>query len=270
MAYLKEALLKKKNELETFKNKLDEKIVVPNDFYDKRLRISKTGNRVRYYVSDETDGKERYLKKGEQELAGRVAQAGYDKEFREALQDQLTRVDRLLNNYDENELVNIYVDYNPLRRDLVTPYILDSEAYAKKWQELPYPPYTHEDNSAEFVTEQGELVRSKSEKIIADHYLRRGIPYRYEFPVTLTDRKRQIVIHPDFTVLNKRTRQVFYHEHFGRLDDPDYCDRNVISRIDLYMQNGYFPGSELLFTFESWKKQFDTRSLDKLIDRYLV
>ena len=226
---------------------------------------------MRYYVSEEGDPKnERYLKKEEREIAGKIAQACYDKEFREELQQQLGRVERLLNSYDENELIDIYSDCNPLRQALLTPYIIDNEEYAKRWQELEYPPYTRDDSTAEYETERGELVRSKSEKIIADHYSRRGIPYRYEYPLTVTDRKRQVVIHPDFTVLNKRTRQIYYHEHFGRLDDQDYCDRKVISKMELYMQNGFFQGSEMIYTFESRRKPLDIRYLDSLIDRFLV
>ena len=123
MPYLKEALLKKRNELTTFINQLSEKIVIPEDLYKKRLRISKTGNRVRYYVSEEGDSKnERYLKKGEREMAGKIAHACYDKEFREVLQQQLGRVERLLNSYDENELIDLYSNCNPLRQELLTPY----------------------------------------------------------------------------------------------------------------------------------------------------
>ena len=35
------------------------------------------------------------------------------------------------------------------------------------------------------LTDRGERVRSKSEKIIADYLFRKGIPYKYEKPLYL-------------------------------------------------------------------------------------
>ncbi|MEE3440399.1 MAG: hypothetical protein VZR07_10670, partial [Ruminococcus sp.] len=52
-----------------------------------------------------------------------------------------------------------------------------------------------------FETQRGEIVRSKSEVIIADALYYANIPYHYEKPIKVGDR----VIYPDFTVLNVKT-----------------------------------------------------------------
>lgn len=77
------------------------------------------------------------------------------------------------------------------------------------------------------------------------------------------------VIFPDFTLLNLRTRKTFYHEHFGMMDDPVYC-QSAIWKINSYMSNGIFPGKGLLLTFESSDCPLDMRILDGLIDNYLI
>ena len=61
-----------------------------------------------------------------------------------------------------------------------------------------------------YSTEKGELVRSKSELLIADMYYSLGIPYKYEAGVKL---RGGIVRYPDFTLLRVRDRKEFYHEH---------------------------------------------------------
>lgn len=101
-----------------------------------------------------------------------------------------------------------------------------------------------------FETENGELVRSKSEKIIADKFFKHKIHYQYEKPLILFDGNHRIKLHPDFTLLKKGDFQEYYHEHFGMMDTPDYC-RSAIRKISLYRKNGIFEGERLFITFES-------------------
>ena len=115
------------------------------------------------------------------------------------------------------------------------------------------------------LTNRGERVRSKSEKIIADKLLNEGIPYRYECPIRLGN----TILYPDFTALNKRTRKEFYLEHLGMMDDPNYCN-DTISRIELYEKHGLFPGESLLLTFETKNRPLDSRVLDIIVRKYLL
>ena len=69
-------------------------------------------------------------------------------------------------------------------------------------------------------TENGELVRSKSEVLIANYLLHANVPYIYELPIVLDNR----IIHPDFTVLNVRTREILYWEHLGMMDNKEYIE----------------------------------------------
>ena len=112
-------------------------------------------------------------------------------------------------------------------------------------------------------------MRSKSEKIIADKYYERGIPYKYEKPLLLRKQAKTITIRPDFTTLNKRTRIQRYHEHFGKMDDPQYA-RKALEKIRLYESNGIFIGEQLIITFESSEQPLDKREFELLIEKYLI
>jgi len=71
-------------------------------------------------------------------------------------------------------------------------------------------------------TARGELVRSKSEVIIADLLDGLSVPYSYEQPFTGPDGS---VRYPDFTVDDAETGRRLLIEHLGMMDRPDYVRR---------------------------------------------
>lgn len=70
-------------------------------------------------------------------------------------------------------------------------------------------------------TSRGELVRSKSEVIVADALHDHGVDYTYEpdFCPPGADR----TLHPDFVAEDDATGDVVVWEHLGMLDRPDYA-----------------------------------------------
>jgi len=68
------------------------------------------------------------------------------------------------------------------------------------------------------LTRKGEMVRSKSEVIIADRLADHDVDYLYEQPLTIEG----VTKYPDFTIEDAETGQVFYWEHCGMLHDPGY------------------------------------------------
>ena len=66
-------------------------------------------------------------------------------------------------------------------------------------------------------TERGDLVRSKSELVIADKLHARGIDYGYEQPLMLSNGRTR---YPDFTIADHARGVTFYWEHLGMLDNP--------------------------------------------------
>ena len=71
-------------------------------------------------------------------------------------------------------------------------------------------------------TERGDLVRSKSELVIADKLHARGVDYAYEQPLVLANGRTR---YPDFTIEDHARGVTFYWEHLGMLDDPGYRAR---------------------------------------------
>ena len=101
--------------------------------------------------------------------------------------------------YMQTDLTEVYEKCHSERRKLIIPRFISDEEYAEKWQNVKYKGKEFAEGVVEIYTVKGERVRSKSEKILADLFERKNIPYRYEYPLKLSDNK---IIYPDFTILN--------------------------------------------------------------------
>ncbi len=225
-------------------------------------------NGAPYYYWNTTDNgkrRKRYLRKSDSYKISRLAQKDYDSKVLAVAEKQEKCIAAFLKEYDEYALKGIYEKLSPQRKKLIAADVVDDEEYARQWMSVEYEQGRFELGAGEYYTHKGERVRSKSEKIIADALYTNGIPYRYEYPLHL---KNGQVWRPDFIILNKRTREEYILEHFGMMDDPVYC-ANALGKLHIYMENGFFPGENLLITAESSGKPFNTKTLDILIDHYL-
>lgn len=110
------------------------------------------------------------------------------------------------------------------------------------------------------------MLRSKSEKILADYFYKRGIEYKYECPLYL---KGMGNVYPDFTFLSPHNNQEIYWEHNGRMDDPAYAQK-AVRKINTYEKNNIFPGERLILTYETEHTLLDSKLIRQLADKYLV
>lgn len=90
----------------------------------------------------------------------------------------------------------------------------------------------------------GDMLRSKSEVIIANLLHERVIPFRYEQPLFAGDGTIRL---PDFTIT--WAGRTYYWEHLGRLDLTDYADEWKHKRA---WYERWFPG-QLVTTEEGPK-----------------
>ena len=89
-------------------------------------------------------------------------------------------------------------------------------------------------------TIRGELVRSKSEVIIANLLHDLGISYTYEQAFTGKDGS---VRYPDFTIEDAETGRRVYLEHLGMLSEPVY-QRRWLAKLEWYRSQGVMPEDE--------------------------
>ena len=115
------------------------------------------------------------------------------------------------------------------------------------------------------MSERGERVRSKSEKILADYFFRNDVLYKYEKPLNLSGYG---MVFPDFTFFSKKLRKEIYWEHEGMMDKPEYAVK-AVKKLNSYQKNGILPGERLILTFETEQDVLNTSIVKQLVDRYL-
>lgn len=88
-------------------------------------------------------------------------------------------------------------------------------------------------------TRRGELVRSKSEVVVADLLYSLGVDYLYEEKLVINE----VTKFPDFTIDDHETGNTFYWEHCGMLHDPAYRQRWE-KKLKWYRENDILPHEE--------------------------
>ena len=228
-----------------------------------RLRVSNKKTHMEYYYIDGGgEGKKngRYLGKKEKGLAKQIAQRDYDNVLVKSLTEQRNAIECFLKKYKRNSLDAVYENTNSYRRELLDKVYVSDEEYIRQWLRVQYEGKELFDDMPFFMTERGERVRSKSEKIIADKLYMMGIPYRYEYPLVLND---DIIVYPDFTILRMPGREEVYLEHLGMMDNMDYVN-TTLYKINTYENNGIYLGVNLFFTYETSKRPLNTKVLKEM------
>lgn len=226
-----------------------------------RLRIDNKKSKCQYYYMDRKENSSaghngRYMKKEELSLAKAIAQRDYDAIALKKAKERKKCIDTFINKYAKTDLKELYNKTHPQRRALIETDIISDEEYVRRWLAVEYKGKSKVED--DIVTERGECVRSKSEKIIADKLNMLNIPYRYEYPLMLDNGK---TVYPDFTILKMPERKEVYFEHFGMIDDEEYFE-HMIYKLNSYENNGIYMGINLFITYETSKKPLNTKTLN--------
>ena len=123
-------------------------------------------------------------------------------------------------------------------------------------------------------TKRDDLVRSKSEVIIANELLAQGVDrYEYEAPLALPNGETR---YPDFTVVDDDTGARYYWEHLGLLRNPDY-EARWKRKLGAYRAADILPHEEggggtgvLIVTRDDEKGGIDSRQIAELISNVLT
>ena len=218
-----------------------------------------------YYLIDKDTGKRKYAGKDKLKLVKKLIQRDYEVEINKRLKDLRNRLNRFLSNYDISYIGTLYESLPEARKNVVVPIIEPDDDFIKRWYEAhPGQQNTYHEDGI-YQTNRGDMVRSKSEKIIADALEKYKIPYQYEPMLDLGYN----TVYPDFVVLNVRTRKTFYWEHLGIISDIEYAAKNFI-KVQNYEKNGYLLGQDLVTTMESTDSPLDVKLVEQKIKEFLL
>lgn len=226
-----------------------------------KLRVDMKKGKPQYYrIIDSTDTRGKYIKKKDIGIAMALAQKNYNSKLQEIIKEEIEGIDRLLVTLNQSP-EELFKNLNLGRKNLIKPYLIDDEEYISRWISEPFETDKYYPEDKIYETNSGEIVRSKSEIMIANAYDELGIPYRYEAKLPLKNGKYRF---PDFTVLDVKNRKIIYHEHFGRLDDEDYRFKNL-RKLEDYREAGIILGKNLIVTYETSITPFNIHNVKQML-----
>lgn len=233
-----------------------------------QIRISNSHGRPRYYYrANSKDRSGVYIKDGHEEEIQNIVQRNYDLDVLKKAKEELSYLRRFLAQYPKTVVEDVYPKLNPARQLLIVPAILTMEQFVEEWESVSWEPKGFRpDDESEYYNKLGVRMKSKQETILSNQFIDRDVPQRYEFPIRLKGIGK---VHPDFMLLNKRTRKEYYWEHMGLWDDPWYRKR-AIHKLIAYQRSGIYIGEQLILTFETSAYHTSMYDVDQLIDHYLM
>ena len=193
------------------------------------------------------------------------------------LKDSLVRIDANLNvcyslldklertDYDsiDDALPQVYRGAKLRNSKLLLP-----DSAAARWKEeaeaykLSKGPWYPQD--LKVTTADKNMVRSKSEGLIYNHYLYKEITFVYELPLELDGGRT--IRHPDFTILTETDWcSTILHDHQGRYGFEEDRER-YNNDMYLYWKNGFVPGVNIFYTFDDIDGGFDITVVQNIID----
>ena len=226
------------------------------------IHVKKYNKKAYYYLSL-GNSKEIYLSSKDESLIRQLVQKDYLKKALRSAKREAEALQSAIGSYSLPCVEGVFDQLSEERKQYAEPLFPGADEFARKWLAQPYDPKPIGKDTPVYLTIKGERVRSKSEVIIADRLWANGIPYKYECPILVGDE----IIHPDFTILRLSDLKFLYHEHFGKLDDPQYTERNN-NRINSYNEAGIILGDRLFLSFETSKTPLDVRIIDNLINTH--
>jgi len=240
--------------------------------YEKKLLtmpegvLSMTVQNGRKYYSKYADGKKTYLGLGNVEEVVQLQRRRLLAELIKKIERNEIVLKRFIRDYQEvsPQTVEQMLGKAYQCPDLAETILQGNKNY-KKWGNQPYERSTKYLENLIHRTIKGDFVRSKSEVIIANTLYPKGLQYRYE---ELT-KVGQYTFAPDFKIAVPRQNKIKILEHFGMMNNSEYR-KNALWKIDVYLDAGYKPYEDILFTFDDFDGGIDTKNLDTLINSFLI
>ena len=212
------------------------------------------GNNIREYLNNSNIG-----------LVRQLARKHYLSLLLKDLEHEKRAVDSYLRHHVELPWKSEQLLSNEDYLKLLYPLTQTKNQEYHDWAKEPYPRNLEYSKNLKFKIPNGQLVRSKSEALIAMILFKYNIPFRYECALEIDG----MIIYPDFTIRHPETGEFYYLEHLGRFDDPKYRLKNC-NRIHTYGLKGIYPSFNLLLTYETDDKPLDIEKVEKMIKEYFV
>lgn len=233
-------------------------------FPEGKIICSRNGNGYKWEWSDGHNKKS--IRKADRKFAEQLAIKKYCEMELADLQHEKMAIEFYLRHHDPNggKADNMLLS-SPGYQELIHPYFKSKSQELSEWASSPYEKNEKYPEQLIHKASTGKNVRSKSEAMIDMFLYRNSIPFRYECALQLGD----ITFYPDFTIRHPKTGEIYYWEHFGKMDYLEYS-KNTFSKMQIYTQYGIVPSVHLIVTYETKNFPLSYEMIEKIIEYYFL
>ena len=266
MSFLSDAIEKEIELLSCIRENLSKDMIKPKN----TAIISRQPFKSKYYYRvDKKTKKQIYLGKADSKKLLNTVQSAYKLALRDMVKHNMKLLLSFKREYKDLTESNVMSHLSPCVKDISVPnnYLPDMKQLYE-WAEEHY-----KKNSAPFGkkvirAKDGTRVRSKSECIIYNALLDSGVPFRYDPILTFKRINKYGEIEyiekaPDFQIKCPDGSFILI-EHGGLITSADYTE-DLVSKVQLYLLNGYIIGYSLFVTGDSVDGGIDSYEINKLI-----
>lgn len=251
----KEMIQHYEKELVRFKTDLDK---LPKD----RICARKKGGCYFYYLRrKDAQGEihEQYLPAEKAAFIKECCDAKYLRKLIPALEKELSVMRSFEKGYAPFEKHDAWESLPVAYKQFATKRFFSNEEICHNWANEEFETNSYVNSShSQYVTKNGEIVRSRIELIVADLLYDLGISYRYECRLDLPSGH----IYPDFTIMHPKTLELYYIEIFGLMDNPEY-EQNAFRKIAKYAASDYY--ANLIMFFDHRDAPISTVDIKRVI-----
>jgi|GEM_PF-3402244 len=212
-----------------------------------------------------TKYREKYIRREDVHLAVRLAKKMLDMRLLRLYRRQLAAVERFLSSYPDKDATDVFSSLSAVVVQLLGLKTTGLNEAAAKWASEEYVKSDEYPEDLKQRAEGGLMVRSKSEAIIVAALRKFGLFFRYECEFWNNGRR----IFPDFMIMDPRTGEIVIWEHFGRMDRPGYR-KTWEFKHGFYSSAGYFPGVNMICTYESEDHPLDPEYVEATIRSFFM
>lgn len=247
------------------RTKLDKKISLLQKNLKKlpngTLVCAKNSKHFKWYHKDKNQYD--YIPKKQKNFAEKLALKTYYSSMLEDLSCERNAIDAYLKKHKVSSTDELLKNKDFF--SLLSTHFTPQSEELRLWASADYEKNTFSPESLIHPSSSGYLLRSKSEANIYTFLYENKIPFRYEASLTFGNH----TIYPDFTIRHPLTGEVYYWEHFGMMDDPEYA-KKAFAKIAEYNANGIIPTVNLIMTFETKKHPLGIDTIEKIATEYFL
>ncbi|MBQ7944467.1 MAG: ATPase [Lachnospiraceae bacterium] len=252
-------MIKEQKRIEAQINNVKSKL---ENFPEGKLISSINWNSYKYYLSD--GHTKTYIPAENRELARQLAWKKYWTCMLEDLGQEKRAVDAYLKQKNgKKKHMEELIEKDHGCMELLKGTIRTRSQMLEEWLQAEYQTNPEFPEHLIHNTVAGHKVRSKSEAMIVMYLYNNQIPYRYECALTLDG----VTLYPDFTIKHPKTGQIYYWEHFGKMDDEKYV-RKTQRKFQMYTSNGIIPTIQLITTYETKDNPLDIGTIEEIVEKY--